>query len=39
MAQSERDPADYVRDEFGIDPRQFDDDVNLRDAIDEAADS
>jgi hypothetical protein len=39
MVQSERDPADYIRDEFGIDPRQFDDDVNLRDAIDEAADS
>jgi hypothetical protein len=39
MAQSDRDPADYIRDEFGIDPRQFNDDVNLRDAIDEAADN
>jgi len=39
MVQSERENADYVRDEFGIDPRQFDDAESLREAIDEASDS
>jgi hypothetical protein len=39
MTQSERENADYIRDEFGIDPRQFDEPEVLREAIDEAADS
>ena len=35
MNESERDADDYVRDEFGVEPREFDDEADLRAAIDE----
>ena len=35
MNESDRAPDDYVRDEFGVEPREFDTEADLRAAIDE----